>query len=145
MGLITGWLHIERGQAQAMRVDLGGVPPWTLDYDEEFLFKTKLPADTRLAGMVNTINRVVKCFELYFNTQADVETFIANIKILNLAGSMTLELQTTGTPTYFKWDGVNSAMEVNVPKYQALQPVALGGGSVFMIPMIIFDQTGAIA
>lgn len=145
MALITGWLHLERGTGNAMRVQLGGVPPWTLDYEEAFLFKEVLPADTRLAGMVNTIKRVVKCFELYFNTQADAETFIANIKTLNLAGSMTLELQTTGTPTYFKWDGSNSAMEVNVPKYQGLQPIALGGGDIFMIPMIIFEQTGAIA
>ena len=145
MALTTGYLHIERGTGNAMRVQLGGVPPWTLDYDEAFLFKTDLPADTRLAAMVNSIKRIVKCFELYFNSQTDVETFIANIKTLNLAGSMTLELQTTETPTYFKWDGSNSSMEVNVPKYQALQPLELGGGDVYMIPIIIFEQTGAIA
>jgi len=141
---MAGWLYLERNTGNAMTVQLAGVPPWTLSYDEEFLFKTVLPADTRLAGMVNTINRVVKCFELMFNTQAEVETFLANIKTLNLAGSMTLELQTTSTPTYFKFDGSNSAMEVNVPKYQDVQPLALGGGSVYMIPMIIFEQTGAI-
>ena len=144
MALDHGWLHIERGEVGvAMKVELGGVPPWTLSRKEQYLFKETLPSDSRFAAMINTIDRIVTCFELMFRTQAEVETFLANISTLNLTG-MTLEIQTTSTPTYFKWDGANEAMEVHCPDVKGLQPMALGGGSVYMIPQVTFEQTGAI-
>ena len=127
-----------------MKIMLAGVPPWIMNYNEKFLFKEDLPTDSHLSAMINTIKRTVNVFELMFATKADIETFLANIKTLNLAGSMTLEIQTTSV-VYFKWDGSNSAMEVNCPDIKGVQILALGGGNVFMIPQVIFEQTGAIA
>ncbi len=127
-----------------MKIMLAGVPPWIMNYNEKFLFKEDLPTDTHLSAMINTIKRTVNVFELMFATKADIETFLANIKTLNLAGSMTLEIQTTSV-VYFNFDGSNSAMEVNCPDIKGVKILALGGGSVFMIPQVIFEQTGAIA
>lgn len=142
MALTKGWLHIERGQAYAMQVQLGGVPPWKIKVKDKLLFKTDLPGDTRLSASINTINRVIKCFDLYFETQADAELFLANLLILNLAGTMTLELQTTDTPIYFKFDGTNTTLEVLYEALLDIQPVALGGGSVYKISSVTFYHGG---
>jgi len=142
MAITGGWLHIERGQAYAMAVKLGGVPPWKIGLKDKLLLKEDLPGDTHLSASINTLVRTVKCFELYFSTQANAELFIANLKALNLAGTMTLELQTTSTPSYFKIDGTNTSIEVMYDSYKGLQPVALGGGSVYKIQEITFVHGG---
>lgn len=142
MALTTGNLHIERGTANAMRVNLGGVPPWKIGEKDKLLFNEPLPGDTHLAASINTIVRTVKCSELYFATQADAELFIKNLKTLNLAGTMTLELQTTSTPSYFKIDGTNTTLEVLYSDFKGLQQVALGSGTVFKIQEITFIHGG---
>jgi len=142
MALTKGWLNIERGQAYAMKVQLGGVPPWKISFKDKLLFKLDLPGDTHLSASIKTIVRNVKCFDLYFETQADVELFVANLLTLNAAGTMTLELQTTETPTYLKIDGTNTSIEVLWEVVKDLQPVALGGGSVYKIPSVTFIHGG---
>jgi hypothetical protein len=142
MALTTGNLHIERGTGNAMRVDLAGTPPWKIGEKDKLLFKEDLPGDTHISASINTITRKIQCFDLYFKTQADAELFIANLKTLNLAGTMTLELQTTETPSYFKIDGTNTSIEVLYEDFKGLQQVALGGGSVYKIAQINFIHGG---
>lgn len=142
MALTTGNLHIERSTGNAMRINLGGVPPWKIGVKDKLLYKDDLPGDIHLSASINTIVRTVKCFELYFATQADAELFIANLKTLNLAGTMTLELQTTETPSYLKLDGTNTTLEVLYSDFKGWQQVALGSGTVFKIQEITFVHGG---
>ncbi len=142
MGLTTGNLHIERSTGNAMRVNLAGIPPWKIDKKDKLLFKEDLPGDTHLSASINTIVRSVKCFELYFSTQADAELFVKNLDTLNLAGTMTLELQTTSTPSYLKIDGTNTTLEVLYLDCKGWQQVALGDGTVFKIQEITFVHGG---
>jgi len=125
-----------------MQVQLGGVPPWKIGEKDNLLFKEDMPGDTHFSASINTIVRTIKCFELYFSTQADAETFIKNLKTLNLAGTMTLELQTTSTPSYFKIDGTNTTLEVLYSDFKGLQKVALGDGTVYKIQEITFVHGG---
>lgn len=142
MALTTGWLNIERGTGNAMKIPMTGVPPWSFNVKDKLLFQEDYPLDIHIAYSTNKITRKIQCFGLIFDTQADIELFIATLKTLNVAGNMTLELQTTNTPTYFKVDGTNTSIEVLYESYKGVHPAALGGQSTYKVESIQFVQSG---
>ncbi len=85
---------------------------------------------------------IVKALSLMFLTQATAEKFIEKLNAWDYAGTYTLKIIVSATPTYFKIDGVNESIEVLSYGAKEIEKVERGAGTHYKIAMVKFEQAG---
>lgn len=138
MTLNYGSIHIERGTGSAM--SFHGY--WEIDY-EFSPDVTQFPADSRLGWDLGKIKRVVYVIDARLKSTSDAETFLATLKTLQVAGTMTLELQIESAD-YFKIDGTNTSIEVLCHKIKGIKKMSPGYGTpaTYGVNSMIFEEAG---
>ena len=137
MGLTTGWILLNNG-AKKVKCE-----NWVVDVDnsgeQEIEF---LPSDLRIGIDLGAIKREVKCQNLWFDTKADVEEFIALMKTYNASGAWEFEIQTDTGGSKFKFNGTDDSIDVFCVKIAGISKPAKGEGTVYKINMVTFREAG---
>jgi len=85
---------------------------------------------------------MVKALDIMFITQANAEKFIEKLNAWDYAGVYTLKIQVSGTPTYFKIDGVNESISVLSFGAKEIEKAEKGAGTHYKIASVKFEQAG---
>ena len=137
MGLTTGWILLNNG-AKKVKCE-----NWVVDIDCSGEMEIEfLPSDLRIGIDLGAIKREVKCQNLWFDTQADVEEFIAYMKTMNATGAWKLEIQTDIGGDKFEFNGTDDSMDVFCVKIAGISKPAKGEGTVYKINMVTFREAG---
>lgn len=147
MTLDYGWVYIERGTADEMR--LACASPWKIDIVEQNVKENimHVVGDTHISiSGIEEVVRTITLNDVIFKTRTDFETCIQKLRKLNNAGTMTLELAYSDTPDFIKFHATASTqydtMEVKFLRATGLQKIARGAGTVYKCAKMMFEQGG---
>lgn len=138
-----GWIHIERGGANAF--DLG-CKKWHLNITWNLMETVQdLPGDIHIGFDMQVIGREIILTEVYFKTSEDVETFINKAQVINAAGKATLEIQKTSDAvpgSLFEFKSGVTSLEMLFIQVATLQKVGRGNSDVYMVQTVKLRQAG---
>lgn len=99
------------------------------------------PNDGHYGWSLESYKRVVKVKNIWFNSVASYDAFMANILALQDGGAFTLQIKITSS-TYLKFDGTNDEMPVLWVKMADVEKPYGGASTIFIIPQLILQQAG---
>ena len=137
--LITGgWLYLTNG------TDIMNVRTKRIVIDDIHLdpFLEHFAGGTNMGFWLGERQIMVKALDIMFITQANAEKFIEKLNAWDYAGVYTLKIQVSGTPTYFKIDGVNESISVLSFGAKEIEKAEKGAGTHYKIASVKFEQAG---
>ena len=136
-----GWLILSSGATEC-KVHCKSVE-WDLD-DESVTF-IDYPADGHYGYSLETFIRIVKIKTIFFDNKTNFDLFLANMKTAQAAGTFTIKVEASTTPTYIKWDGTNHIMPVQFVSMKGMKKVFGGDIDYWEVTMLTVRQAGALA
>lgn len=103
------------------------------------------PNDGHFGFDLGSITRDFKIADLWFNSQSHLDDFVAFIEAGNVAGNLTLQIQTSTTPSYWKFDGTNDIMPILRFKFRGVHKPYGGNSTIWIIEQGVFKQRAALS
>lgn len=144
MALDKGYFYIERGEANAMQLQM---KKWQIFVKYE-PFIEDIPDEEYVSISLKIVNRMIVLRDIFFKTKSDAETFLDKINTLNGAGGMTCELRTSSSAipgSFFNFISGKTAIEMFCLDITPMEKVAYGDEQVYKIAILKFRQSEKFA
>lgn len=137
-----GWLHLGYGDTtNGVIIKCKKV---TFDDDDVSAIFIDYPDDGHYAFGLDTKKRVIKCTGIWFDSNADFDTFMGKIDALQTAGVFDLRVQRNSDGSFRTWNGTNITMPVLYKSKKGIDKEYDGDSEIWVIKQLLVRQAGAL-
>ena len=133
-----GWFYLTNG-TDDIKIGVEG-------YDYDLVMAPEIshyPGGFHMGYDLEELYLVLKVKNIILESVADKDTFISNVKSWHQANNLSIKMQISSSPTYDKFDGVNTTFPVLLKNgLRGIRKVARGEKQLWAIKAVTFEQIG---